>query len=294
MNVRAGNGKSASDENGRVISLDAERIGCASVVGYSHYLSVSKCAEFHVHPGCVELILCLRGNCTYSTPEGDYTLKAGCVMVSRSAQPHMLKVYHKGLRTYWIHFRLPRPGSPILGLPKRESDWLAKRLVNLPQRVFRGAEALRRGFSRLFEVYDTVPRKSAARSVQLRAAVLEILMATLACSESVPNAPSRRIVARLIDAMRTHPDRTYPLEGLAEQAEMSVSNLMTSFKRQTGLSPHAFLLSCRMEMAKRLLAEGKSVSAVADATGFSSQKRLSTYFRQAEGCSPREWLASQK
>lgn len=294
MNVRTGNGKPASDENGRVISLDAERIGCASVVGYSHYLSVSKCAEFHVHPGCVELILCLRGNCTYSTPEGDYTLKAGRVMVSRSDQPHMLKVYHKGLRTYWIHFRLPRPGSPILGLPKRESDWLAKRLVNLPQRVFRGGEALRRGFSRLFEVYDTVPRKSAARSVQLRAAVLEILMATLACSESVPNAPSRRIVARLIDAMRTHPDRTYPLEGLAEQAKMSVSNLMTSFKRQTGLSPHAFLLSCRMEMAKRLLAEGKSVSAVADATGFSSQKRLSTYFRQAEGCSPRDWRVSRK
>lgn len=294
MNVRAGNGKSASDENGRVISLDAERIGCASVVGYSHYLSVSKCAEFHVHPGCVELILCLRGNCTYSTPEGDYTLKAGRVMVSRSDQPHMLKVYHKGLRTYWIHLRLPRRGSPLLGLPKRESDWLATRLTGFPKRIFRGNDDLRRHFNRIFEICDTTPRNSIERRVLLKAAVMDILMAALSLSTSTPNAPSRKAVAGLIDEIRSHPERRYPLGELAERAEMSVTNLLISFKRQTGFSPHAFQLSCRMDMAKRLLAEGKSVVSVSDAVGFASPKRFSSYFHQANGCSPRDWRVSRK
>jgi len=284
----------SSEDTGCVIDLADEGIGSASLVGYSNYRSVAKCTSFHRHPGCVELVLCLSGNCTYSTPEGDYTLKAGCVFVSRSDQPHMLSVYHKGLRMYWIHFRLPQKGLPVLGLPKRESDWLAERLKSFPQRIFRGGDALRRCFCRVFEIADAVPKGSAERAVRLRTAVMDILLTALAGCSSAPVAPSRHVVARLIDTMREHPDGRYALEELAEQAKMSVSNLMISFKRQTGLSPHAFLLSCRMERAKRLLAEGTSVAAVADATGFSSQKRFSSYFRQAEGSSPREWRTSRR
>ena len=123
---------------------------------------------------------------------------------------------------------------------------------------------------------------------------MDILMTVLALSTSTPNAPSRKVVAGLIDEIRNHPERHYPLGDLAERAEMSVSNLLIAFKRQTGFSPHAFQLSCRIESAKRLLADGKSVSSVSDAVGFSSQKRFSAYFRQAVGLSPREWLKERK
>ncbi len=123
---------------------------------------------------------------------------------------------------------------------------------------------------------------------------MDILMTALALSTSTPNAPSRKAVAGLIDEIRSHPERRYPLGELAERAEMSVTNLLISFKRQTGFSPHAFQLSCRMDMAKRLLAEGKSVVSVSDAVGFASPKRFSSYFHQANGCSPRDWRVSRK
>ena len=294
MNVHEENDRSPNAKIGRMISLKGERIGCSSVVGYNHYVSVSKCETFHVHPGCVELILCLRGNCTYSTPDGECVLKAGGIMVSRPDQPHMLKEYHKALRMYWIHFRLPKRGESVLGLTPRESAWLADRLMHFPNRVFRGSEEMRRHFSRLFAVYDKAPRKSAERSVLLRTAVLDIMTTALSSSTSVPNAPMQKVLSELVEAMRTQPSRKYPLDDLAERCGMSVSNLLLAFRRQTGLSPHAFLLSCRVEAAKRLLAGGKSVSSVSDAVGFSSPKRFSAYFRQAVGLSPRDWRMSRK
>jgi len=294
MDIRVGNDKPVSAESCRTISLDGERIGCASVIGYNHYLSVSKCKDFHVHPGCVELVVCLRGNCVYSTPDGEYALKAGGIMVSRPDQPHVLKEYHKALRMYWIHFRLPKRGESVLGLTQRESAWLTDRLMSFPSRVFRGSEEMRRNFSRIFSIYDKAPRRSAERSVLLKTAVMDILTTALAASMSVPNAPKQRVLTELVEQMQRQPARRYPLDDLAERCGMSVSNLLLAFRRQTGLSPHAFLLTCRIESAKRLLAEGRSVSSVSDIVGFSSQKRFSAYFRQAVGWSPREWLKERK
>lgn len=294
MSLKKDGGVAKVKEDKRTLSLEKDGIDCVPAIGYNHYLNVSKCNEYHTHPGCVEFVFCLRGDCTYSTPEGECQIRAGGVMVSRPDQPHMLQIYHKGLRMYWIHLRLPRRGFPLLGLPKRESDWIAARLMNFPKRIFSGNDDLRRHFNRIFEVCDTTPRKSAERTVLLRAAVMDILTTALMLSTSTPNAPSRKVVAGLIDEIRNHPERRYPLGDLAERAAMSVSNLLIAFKRQTGLSPHAFQLSCRIESAKRLLAGGKSVSSVSDAVGFSSQKRFSAYFRQAVGLSPREWLKERK
>ena len=281
-------------EDGLTLSLEEDGIDCVPAAGYNHYLSVSRCQEYHTHPGCVELVVCLRGDCIYSTPEGEFALKSGGVMVSRPDQPHMLDTYHKGLRMYWLHLRLPGPGSTFLGLTGRESDWIADRMMNFPLRIFRGSDRLVKSFSRLFEICAGTPRRTVERTVRLKAAVMEILMAAIDSSSMMPMAAKRKIIEGLADEMRAHPECRYLLADLAERAKMSVSNLIAAFKRQTGLSPHAFLLSRRIDLAKRLLSGGKSVLFAADASGFGSPKRFSTCFRQYEGCSPREWLKLHK
>lgn len=278
----------------RTLSLAADGIPVVQAFGYNHYLSVVKCRSYHTHPGCVELVVCLRGNCVYSTPDGEYALKTGNVFVSRADQPHALKVYHKGLRMYWLHLRLDRSRPLISGLSRRESNWIIERLSSCSRRVFRGSDALRRACYRLFEAYDMAPRKSVERSIRLKAAVIEVLMSAMADSTAHPYAPKLSVIGALVDEMRKHPEGSYPLENLADRAEMSVSNLLIAFKRQVGLSPHAFLLACRVERAKKLLSAGKSVSVIADEVGFRSPKRFSTCFRQHEGCSPCDWRKDRK
>ena len=66
------------------------------------------------------------------------------------------------------------------------------------------------------------------------------------------------------------------------------------FKETYGTSPHAYLLSKRMDHAARLLSEGKSVSAVSAALGYSSPYNFSRAFKKHTGKAPSELQKAQK
>ena len=277
-----------------VLSLEGDGIDCVPLFGYNHHLIAKKTADFHVHHECVEVIFCLRGDGLYQCDDGEYPLRAGSVFVSAPDQRHRLKIYHRGLRMYWVQFRMPTRDFPILGLRKDESDWLARKLKGIPLRLFAGGSELKAAFGRLFRVYGEEKDDAVRRRILLKSAVLDLLAALFRLPFREPRPPKNGVIADIVEEMRSTPAADYPLEGLARRASMSTSNLLTAFKRQTGLSPHAFLVRCRMELAKAELLKGVTVSAVASTVGYSSPRRFTTSFRQSEGLSPRDWVKFQK
>ena len=277
-----------------VLSLEGEGIDCVPLFGYNHHLIARKTADFHAHRECVEVIFCLRGDGLYLCEGKEYRFRAGSVFVSNPGQMHRLKIYHKGLRMYWIQFRLPAPGFPMLGLAADESDWLAERLQGIPRRLFAGTNMLKAAFSRLFQVYGDEKPGSVRRRVLLKGAVLDLLTALVESPFTEPRVMTNRKVSEIVREMRSEPAMDYPLEVLSKRVRMSTGNLLAAFKRQTGLSPHAYLISCRIETAKKELLSGLSVAVVSGHVGFSSPQRFATCFRQATGLSPRDWLKLQK
>ncbi len=93
----------------------------------------------------------------------------------------------------------------------------------------------------------------------------------------------------IAERMRNHPERDYPLDGLVAESGVSKSSFITLFKTAHGLTPHAFLLQCRIEAAKRFLEDGFSVKAVADRFGFPSAQHFSRTFRNFVGVTPLKW-----
>jgi iron complex transport system substrate-binding protein len=59
------------------------------------------------------------------------------------------------------------------------------------------------------------------------------------------------------------------------------------FKETYGTSPHAYLLSKRMDHAAHLLSEGQSVSAVSAALGYSSPYNFSRAYKKHFGYPPK-------
>ena len=81
--------------------------------------------------------------------------------------------------------------------------------------------------------------------------------------------------------------------GLAELAtiiRVSPPHFGRLFKKSMGVSPYQYVLKCRIQRAKKLLAEGKmTLGQIAQTLGFYDQSHFSRVFRKAVGVTPRQY-----
>ena len=127
-------------------------------------------------------------------------------------------------------------------------------------------------------------------------AYMDLIMVQLLrhASVSVSQAPSRFPANPQCAAVRQYIDQHYKesltLNLLAEKARINKYYMAHAFKREYGVSPINYLISCRIREGKRLLSETDlSLSQIAAVLGFSSSSYFSQSFRSAEGMSPTEY-----
>lgn len=81
-----------------------------------------------------------------------------------------------------------------------------------------------------------------------------------------------------------------PLAELAASVRLSPYHFARAFKASTGLSPHRYQVTLRVERAKEMLAtSGQSVTEIAYACGFSSSQHMATVFGRMVGITPTEY-----
>jgi len=72
----------------------------------------------------------------------------------------------------------------------------------------------------------------------------------------------------------------------AAQAGLSPFHFLRLFKRTLGVTPHQYLLRCRLRDAARMLGEGKGVTDTAYEAGFNDLSNFVRTFHRASGVSP--------
>src|SRR5260370_25780733 len=84
--------------------------------------------------------------------------------------------------------------------------------------------------------------------------------------------------------------RTIHIRDLSAVARRSPAHFSRKFKQAVGESPHAYVVSRRLERACHLMmTNAASLSEIALSVGFSDQAHLCRLFRQAFGQSPARW-----
>lgn len=94
---------------------------------------------------------------------------------------------------------------------------------------------------------------------------------------------------------------TYSLEDGLKKMPLNYDYIRKLFKKETGLTPHEYLISRRMELALTLLTSGfsnrysnYSVSQVAEACGFAEPLYFSRVFKKYYKKSPSDYLKNRK
>nr|WP_272942491.1 helix-turn-helix transcriptional regulator [Novosphingobium sp. Rr 2-17] len=73
---------------------------------------------------------------------------------------------------------------------------------------------------------------------------------------------------------------------LAGESGLSRFQVVRGFKRAFGLAPHAYLLQCRINLTRRLIASGLPLAEAAIASGFADQSHMTRLFARNFGVSP--------
>ncbi|MBN2059349.1 MAG: AraC family transcriptional regulator [Deltaproteobacteria bacterium] len=84
-------------------------------------------------------------------------------------------------------------------------------------------------------------------------------------------------------------DMDTSMRQLALNLQANPYTLLRRFKAATGITPHAYRLNCRIELAKKLLQKGCDLSQVALECGFFDQSHFHRHFKAITTMTPKEY-----
>lgn len=105
--------------------------------------------------------------------------------------------------------------------------------------------------------------------------------------EKRPKGLTTQTLRRAVQFIHDHLAEDISLERLATEVSLSTCHFARMFKQSTGLSPHEYILRCRLARAKQMLFnKSVSIAQVAMLTGFCDQGHLTRSFRKHLGITP--------
>jgi AraC family transcriptional regulator len=101
------------------------------------------------------------------------------------------------------------------------------------------------------------------------------------------------VLRRCVEYLHANLDADIRLADMAQEAGMSRSHLIRTFRQSTGKTPHQFLLEQRVERARLLMRQGGlTLTDIALTTGFANQHHLARVFRRVTGMTPSQFRLS--
>ena len=272
--------------------VNPEEIGVEGipVLGVNRARNMSAGAEFHRHRA-MEITVCEHGAVKFDADGRAWTLLPGTVFVTQPGSVHRLRSNVRGSVLRWIFVTLPKKGESFLGLSKDDSAIMAARLMSLTEKLYRIPASDLHLMDELMKDYERPAAASDMRLVRFRADALKFLLAVIDALPVQSDVPAASRIYSIITQMRREPEKEYPVEKLIAETQMSETSLASAFKRDTGQTPHEFLVTCRIRKAMDILSKDPSarITDLAAELGFASSQHFAARFRRETGKTPSEY-----
>jgi AraC-like DNA-binding protein len=99
-------------------------------------------------------------------------------------------------------------------------------------------------------------------------------------------------VLRVRERIEDDPSNPITLSELAALAGVSRYQIVRDFARELGTTPYAYVIQCRVELARKLLLNGARLADAAHRAGFSDQSHMTRAFARQLGITPGRYQAA--
>ncbi len=147
-------------------------------------------------------------------------------------------------------------------------------------------------------VFDALENEIFAQDIgymsRVNGLVDELLVVTARALKKQTDIATKNIgtdqMTRLNQSLQNQLSRTWKTEELAELLNMGQTSLYNFVKRETGFSPHQYLLHLRVETAQNYLKQGEiTITDIAIECGFYSSQHFANVFKARTGFTPRDY-----
>ncbi|NEQ27968.1 MAG: helix-turn-helix transcriptional regulator, partial [Microcoleus sp. SIO2G3] len=105
---------------------------------------------------------------------------------------------------------------------------------------------------------------------------------------------SKYTLQQVTEYINEHLHQDVKLIEIAAIAQMSQYHFLRLFKQSMGVTPHQYILQCRIDKAKYLLQHSElSIADIAARVGFCEQSQFTRYFKRIVGVTPKQLLQTQ-
>jgi AraC-like DNA-binding protein len=227
---------------------------------------------------CLSLSYVRRGSFGLTSRGRSYDLVAGSILVGRSGDDYCCTHEHHAHGDECLSFQFTAEGADWLG-PLRQA-WETRAVPPAPELAVLGELAQASAEGRSDVGLDEVGHLLGDRF--LRA------VTGRASRPQEASASDRRRAVEAALWIEAHSAEAIGLDDVARFVGLSPFHFLRLFRRVVGVTPHQYLVHCRLKRAARLLAAPEpSVTDVAYDVGFGDLSNFVRSFHRAAGISPR-------
>ena len=229
-----------------------------------------------------ELFYVEDGSAELKNHSRTHTARAGQFVLLDCYSPHS---YHSaaGWSCYWLHF----DGVVARAFYRRIIDAWDSFVFDLDQ--------YSPAYQHLMNIYELFRRSRPIDEAGISSAITSILNAILSSAPfRQENVPAREAVADAVAYINERFRYPITLQDLAEHSAISPYYFTRVFHRETGFTPHQYLINTRLSNAKFLLRTTEdSVKDIAIRTGWASESTFCSAFRKNTGMTPSMYRQSK-
>lgn len=231
--------------------------------------------DSHVHDRC-EIYINLSGDVSFMVEGRLYPIERGDVIVTRPYEYHHCILHGETRHDHICIWFSPKENETLLE-PFFSRNIGEKNLISLTANE---KERL------LLLAHSFIENESILKKHVAFFSILELLSETEVAHPTVDLPDDVRRTMSYVEQNLAEP---LTVESLAARALVTVNTLERHFKTHLGLSPYAYLQSCRLTHAASLLEGGRSVTDAAEESGFSDYSHFIALFKKRYGITPYQW-----